>query len=264
MMNSKKGLSDTYIMHPQQMGALMNKILICDDDRAFSMQLSTEIRQIMGPASKKTQIRTFARAEDIPRDYLAECDIAFLDIDFSGKSYTGIDIARQLRKLQSNAVIIFVTNFPEYAPEGYEVQAFRYLLKNEICKKLKPYLLQAFSQLTTVKKVLPISTSGDIVNLPMDSILYIESQLHTVIAHMISNDSKIAPKYTFYSTISSLEEQLSSEGFLRIHKSYLVNMKHITKFQCKEAVLTDGTVLKVSEKNYSEQKKKYLLWKGRK
>lgn len=241
----------------------MNKILICDDDRSFSMQLCSEIRQIMGSASQKIQIRTFVHAEDIPKDYLADCDIAFLDIDFAGKSYTGIDIARHLRKLQSNAIIIFVTNFPEYAPEGYEVQAFRYLLKNEIRKKLKPYLLQAFSQLTTAKKVLPISTSGDIVNLPMDSILYIESQLHIVIAHMISNDPKIAPKYTFYSTISSLEEQLGSEGFLRIHKSYLVNMKHITKFQCKEAVLIDGTVLKVSEKNYSGQKKKYLLWKGR-
>ena len=262
-MNSKATLSDTWTMHPKQIGALMNKILRCDDDHNFATKLSFEIRRILGNDGKKLQIYIFEHAEDIPKRHLAECDIAFLDIDFAGKEYTGIDIARQVRKFQSNAVIIFVTNFSEYAPEGYEVQAFRYLLKNEINKKLKPYLIQAFTQLTTVKKVFPITVSGDVINLPMDSILYMESQLHIVVAHMINQDSKISPTYSFYSTLGNIENQLSTEGFLRIHKSYLVNMKHIIKFQCKEAVLSDGTILKVSEKNYSEQKKKYLLWKGR-
>ena len=165
--------------------------------------------------------------------------------------------------MQGQAVIIFVTNFPEYAPEGYEVQAFRYLLKDEMHKKLKPYLIQAFSQLTVVKKVFPVNVSGEVVNLQLDDVLYMESQLHTVVAYMVKRDVKSPATYSFYSSLTSIENQLAEHGFLRIHKSYLVNMKHIRKFQCKEAVLSDNTILKVSEKNYSEQKKKYLLWKGK-
>lgn len=263
MIDSKSTLRNATIPRPKQMGALMNRILICDDERLFASRLGTEIRGILGQAGKQAQIYIYESAEDIPRQILSDCDIAFLDIDFANKRYTGIDIARQLRKMQNDAVIIFVTNFPEYAPEGYEVHAFRYLLKSEVQKKLKPYLIQAFSNLATVKRVFPITVSGDIVNLPLDDVLYMESQLHTIVAHVVRRDNKSLSTYTFYSSLTSVEEQLSPQGFLRIHKSFLVNMKHIQKFKCKEAVLSNGTTLKVSEKNYAEQKKKYLMWKGR-
>jgi DNA-binding LytR/AlgR family response regulator len=69
--------------------------------------------------------------------------------------------------------------------------------------------------------------------------------------------------YKFYSSLASLEEQLADRGFLRIQKSYLVNMRHLRKLQCAQAVLDNGTVLPVSEKTYGEQRQKYLLWKGR-
>ena len=142
------------------------------------------------------------------------------------------------------------------------MQAFRYLLKTDMDKKLKLYLTQALDHLVSIKRTFPISISSDIINLPLDDVLYMEAQLHNVIAHMI-NASGDSQEYRFYSTFSDVEKQLAPHGFLRIHKSYLVNMKHLVKFQCKEAVLGDGTVLKVSEKNYAQQKKAYLLWKGR-
>lgn len=74
--------------------------------------------------------------ERIPDSILSGCDIAFLDIDFEGKRYNGIDIARRIRSKRKDAVIIFVTNYIEYAPEGYEINAFRYVLKSEISRKL--------------------------------------------------------------------------------------------------------------------------------
>ena len=64
-------------------------------------------------------------------------------------------------------------------------------------------------------------------------------------------------------SLSELEEQLEPKGFLRIHKSYLVNMAHLKKYQSQQAVLSDGTVLRVSARSYAAQKQKYLLWKGR-
>ena len=240
----------------------MDKILICDDDHSFGTSLGAAVRSILDTAGRSAQIHIYERAEDIPKQILCDCDIAFLDIDFAQNGYTGIDIARQLRSLQNHAVIIFVTNFIEYAPEGYEVQAFRYLLKTEMDKKLKLYLTQALDHLVSVKRTFPISISGDVINIPLDDVLFMEAKLHNVIAHT-ANTSGNSQEYRFYSTLSDVEKQLTPHGFLRIHKSFLVNMKHLVKFQCKEAVLSDGTVLKVSEKNYAQQKKAYLLWKGR-
>lgn len=241
----------------------MIKILICDDDAAFAQRLSTQIRQILQEKDIQAQIHTHQYAESIPAEAMGRYDIAFLDIDFSGKSYTGIDIARLLRSRRCNAVILFVTNFPEYAPEGYEVQAFRYLLKSAVPDKLESYLAQALEQLEAVTQMLTINVYGEAVRVPMENILYIEARLHEVELHLMDPDTDTAESYRFYASISNLEETLAPQGFLRIHKSYLVNMRHLRRFQCREAELTDGTRLRVSEKNYAQQKKQYLLWKER-
>lgn len=238
-------------------GIPMLKILICDDDKDFIDTMIVQIREILHGLSRKARI---FQCQDADRQ-LPECDIAFLDLDFKGKDYNGIDIARAIRRNHKDTVIIFVTNFPQYAPEGYEVHAFRYLMKNDIKSKLRSYMLLAVDHLHEVKPTLNYAVAGEEITLPLDDILYIESQLHCVIVHTATSSSMSA-KHTFYARISGLESQLSTSGFLRIHKSYLVNMKYIQKFQCKFILLTDGTQLKVSTKNYSEQKKTYLLWKG--
>ena len=67
---------------------------------------------------------------------------------------------------------------------------------------------------------------------------------------------------TVFSFLEEMEKQLDHQGFLRIQKSYLVNMAHLQRFQCKEAMLDNGMILPVSEKSYAEQKKKYLYWRG--
>lgn len=69
-------------------------------------------------------------------------------------------------------------------------------------------------------------------------------------------------QYSCYSSLQSFEEKLQPLGFLRIQKSYLVNMRHIKKLQCNEVVIENGLKLPVSEKNYKEIKRAYLLWKG--
>lgn len=233
----------------------MLRILICDDHDAFSRQLRSDIRAQL--PETKADIRAFTALEEIPESVMGSCDLAFLDIDFAGKQYTGLDIAGKLRKLRPDAVIIFVTNYIEYAPEGYEVGAFRYILKSELERKLPLYLRQAMEQLESAREVLKIRSSGDLVIIPLQQIRYIESDQHTVIIHTTLRD------YTAYARLTELEEQLEDRGFLRIHKSFLVNMAHLTRYQSQQAVLSDGTVLRVSARSYSVQKQKYLLWKGR-
>lgn len=241
----------------------MIKILICDDDCVFANKLSCEIRKTLDEISKSAQIHVFQFAEEIPLELFSECDIAFLDIDFCTRKYTGIDIARKLRESNRDAVIIFVTNYPEYAPEGYEVQAFRYLLKSDIESKLNRYLLQAFEHLTEKRRYFQIPQSGDVITVSMDDILYFESQLHMVEVHLVGTNKNRPTSYRYYAVLSDIENTLTPHGFLRIHKSYIVNMKHLQTFTVTEATLSDGTPLKVSKQNYSIQKKKYLLWKGR-
>lgn len=244
-------------------GSPVIRVIICDDDEVFLEKLRNAIDSALQNMNVTAKIHTYSRMEDIGQPILASCDIAFLDIDFAHTRYNGLDIARKLRMARKDAIIIFVTNFIEYAPEGYEVQAFRYVLKLDIESKLKDYLQQAIDQLQSVCETLKIKVNGEIIDIPLASILYIESQLRMVLIHVQKDSSgKITKKYSCYASLAEMEKQLAPQGFLRIQKSYLVNTAHLQRFQCKEATLDNGTILPVSEKNYAEQKKKYMYWRG--
>lgn len=239
----------------------MVSILICDDDIVMLNRIKSVIELVLADTKTKARIHAFSDAEQISDQILSGCDIALLDIDFDKSNYNGMDVARRLRTLRSDTVIIFVTNFIEYAPEGYEVQAFRYVLKKDIPEDLVASFLLALKQIN--KETLKIQVNGEIINIPSDDVLYLEVRQHCVTAYVQKSDTdKNYKEYNFYASLSELEQQLEPQGFLRIHKSYLVNMKHLKKFQCREATLDNGITLRVGEKSYAENKQKFLLWKG--
>ncbi len=240
---------------------MMHNILICDDDTAALGAIKETTDRILTELDQKAKIHAFSDLAAIHEQVLSCCDIALLDIDFDGAGYNGMDIARRMRSLRNDTVIIFVTNFIEYAPEGYEVQAFRYILKRNLESDLRAALSLALKQLH--QETLPIQVNGEIIRFPLDDILYLEVQQHnvTLVTQMMTPERK-QREYCFYATLSDLEERLEPLGFLRIHKSYLVNMKHLKIFRCREAILDNGTTLRVGEKGYAEKKQKFLLWKG--
>lgn len=235
----------------------MIKIIICDDNREFLDRLCGEVEAALGDLRIRFKIYTYTQMESVPDSILSGCDIAFLDIDFEGKRYNGIDIARRIRSKRQDTVIIFVTNYIEYAPEGYEVNAFRYVLKSEIGRRLSQYLPEALAQMQSGRESLTIQSSGEQITIALSDILYLESQQHTVLVRTQCKE------YRCYKSLTALEEELSNKGFLRIHNSYLVNMAHLTKYSSTEAVLSDGTTLRVSARNYAGKKQEFLIWKGR-
>ena len=247
-----------------EIGANMIRILLCDDDTVFLERMRTEIRAVLSKAHVGAVIHTATCAEDIPEELFVSCDLCFLDIDFSGKRYTGMDIAKEIRRVNQNAIIIFLTNYIEYAPQGYEVQAFRYVLKSDVHPKLEQYLLEAINKLSVQRESIQVRISGEPITLYLENIIFVEAMAHSSIIHAKNGDDEDGgPKvYKLYTSLSSMEGLLSDRGFLRIQKSYLVNMRKIKKLRCSEVTLDDGTTLPVSEKTYAEQKEKYLLWKG--
>lgn len=232
------------------------KIILCDDDPVFLKDLQVEIERTFTKLDIKSAITAFNSPADIPLELITACDMAFLDIDYESENLNGIDIARTLREANSRALIFFVTNYIDYAPAGYEVQAFRYILKRDIGEVLERYILQAMENMAEGQEFLRLRDQEQTVDLSLEQISYLEVLDHYVSIHTVGDT------YTLGATLSSMESVMEAHGFLRVHKSYLVNMAHIRKFRSRECVLTDGTALAVSEKNYSQQKQKYLLWKG--
>lgn len=243
-------------IHRTAIGQSRVQIILCDDDPLFLAAFREEVVRTFQKLNVGSDITVFGKLEQIPPARLEACDMAFLDIDFEDEAYNGIDIARRLRAVNSRALIFFVTNFIDYAPAGYEVQAFRYILKRDMGEVLERYIMQAMEHFAEGQEFLRLQSRDEAADIPLEQILYLEVMDHSVSIH--ARDTS----HTLGTTLSSLEERLEAHGFLRIHKSYLVNMRHVRKFRSRECLLDNGMALAVSEKNYAQQKQKYLLWKG--
>lgn len=164
-------------------GESMVKILICDDDSTFAQSMFKMILSLPAYSSKSMKLSCLTDIAEMSANTIAQYDILFLDIDLGKES--GIDLARKMRKMNPEAVLIFVTNFSEYAPEGYEVDAFRYLAKSELEKKLPTYFEDALAMCRTRQRKVEILCEGESVPIPVQSLAWIESQGREQYLHLV-------------------------------------------------------------------------------
>lgn len=229
------------------------KVLVCDDEPEALEKIESLLARPCREAGAELIISD--RPEQL--DNLAEFDLAFLDIDMA--RLDGMTLARRLRAARPDAVIVFVTNFIQYAPEGYEVQAFRYLLKPTLEEKLPACFSLAVEEIKRRRQSIVVRSDGNMVELHLRDVLYFESNQRIVTAFLSSGESEPC---RFYASLTELTRQLEDAGFLRIQRSYLVNMAYIQQFQYGAVELQNGVRLPVSAKNYAQHKQQYLLWKG--
>lgn len=238
-------------------GGSMVQILICDDDAAFAQEMAKKILALPAYSPKSMNVQLLTDVNAMSAGELTKFDILFLDIDLGDKN--GIELARIMREHNSEAVLILVTNFSEYAPEGYEVDAFRYLPKTDLDRKLPSYFSDALTVYRIRKKKVDIFCEGESMPVPVQAITYVESQGHEQCLHMTGwSKEKLYTRLTMV----QLEELLFPQGFLRIHKQYLVNMTYLQSLQSTGAVLTTGKSLKASARNYRENRQKFVNWKA--
>ncbi|AOM78088.1 LytR/AlgR family response regulator transcription factor [Pedobacter steynii] len=157
-----------------------------------------------------------------------QVDLLFLDIKMP--QISGIDF---LKTLRNPPAVIITTAYREFAIEGYDLDLIDYLLKpvtfDRFFKAIERYLRLNHQSSPTLlppsdQQFMYLKSGGKFHKLNIDDILYIESLKDYVVAHCVNN--KITAKYK----ISDLETELQGKGFLRIHRSYLINLKKVTAF----------------------------------
>lgn len=230
-------------------------ILVCDDEQAFVDKLGDWLRR--NTARDLTpDVHTCTDPAALSDGELSSFDIIFLDIDMG--YVNGIEVARRLRRLQAHALLIFMTNYVEYSPEGYEVNAFRFLLKSQLEAKLPSYYKDALQVLQRREEVFTYAFNGETCRVKLRDILYLESQSRMLCLHTLA---PARGESCFYGKMEEVEERLAGSGFVRVHKSYLVNMAHIRRMSYAEVLLDDGTALPVSQRKYPTIRTIYLNWK---
>lgn len=198
----------------------MINIGICDDELQHRETIKDILNKILNSHSIQYNIYEYSSGEDLLNNYYNSLDILIIDIQM--KLINGMDTARKIREFDDNVEIIFMTSFSEFMQDGYEVKAYRYILKPIEESKILKNILPCISEITSRKSnYLTINVKNYIDRIKIDSILYIETDIPNILIYTSDN------MYSTKMSISKIEKILKEYGFFRCHNSYIVNLKLI-------------------------------------
>lgn len=234
----------------------MMNIAICDDEDIFRSYLRNLLLKDSFVQGTDIQVEEYADGEALLSAHAegkTHADIIFLDIRMPGLD--GLETAGILRQRGDKCLIIFLTSMAEYAMRGYEVRAFRYMLKEEAAVELGRVMEECRKELGE-ESWFSFSQGRQTYRIPKGDILYFESRKRIVLLHTATDS------YSFYRKLDVLEEEMQGSGFLRCHRSYLVQERYVRSWKGGNLWLEDGTELPISRGYEREVNRRLMLCKG--
>ncbi|SFI35342.1 two component transcriptional regulator, LytTR family [Pseudobutyrivibrio sp. OR37] len=168
-------------------------------------------------------------------------DIIFLDIEMP--NIDGISVCRKIRQLSKDALVIFISNKEELVFQTFEVQPFRFIRKSELkelCPSLVDFIINELKRRSPQTFTIIENNGGDVLSFDARNIIYVEAQRKECKIVTTIGDSTVKMK------LMDLEEKLGSFHFVRIHRSFLVNMDYIFRITKNSIILTSGEELPIS------------------
>ena len=215
------------------------RIAVCDDEELFRIEFKSVLDKVL--INAEYDIDTFSGGSSLYEAFLKNpFDLVFLDIEMPG--IDGITLAKRLRAVSENVQIVFLTSHIEYALEGYEVNALRYLVKPVDMNKLSEVLKYIQDKKNNSRQIM-IKQEGEDIVIDISDVIYIESLDKNV--RIVTSKSEYITRYN----ISDYEEELKNSGFLRIHRGYLISLSKVKKIVKNDVVMDGDISLPVSRSN---------------
>ena len=208
----------------------MVKIGICDDEPEMRKPLRQILEQVLQLQGVEYLISESESGEELTAGISClDIDILFLDIEM--RSLDGIETAKLLRRKGMKGIIIFVTAYPDFVFQGYEVHAFHYILKPYRKEKIEEVLRQALHELDLSKEqYFVIEQKARVIRIPLSQTIAFQRDRRKVEA-LLEEDF-----VAFYGRIDEVCRELPS-CFIRIHNRYIVNLNYVTTLEKDRCIL---------------------------
>jgi len=215
------------------------KIVICDDELMQIEYLTALITSWGNQNDHTCIIASFPSAEAFLFAYEDDTSYDILLLDIEMDRMNGVDLAKTIRLSNNTVQIVFITGFPDFIAEGYEVSALHYLMKPVSEEKLHAVLDKAATNLAKAEKRLCVTFDRQVDYVPLSQITYIEAQKQYVEIHTTEKC------YRMKSSLSEVESKLD-EYFLKCQRSFIVNLRYVTRIKNDCVVLKDTSEVPIS------------------
>lgn len=239
----------------------MFRIAICDDESLFAEELRELISDYMIDKGLVFEIDIYGSGEALIELGIEVIKYTAVFLDINMEKIDGIKAAEKIREISREVFIVFVTAYVNYSLEGYRLDVVRYLLKGNVnfssmVSECVDALMDKLNY-SVVKRKFDFKEGTREISL--ERLLYVESNLHKLEFHVMEENLKI---YTMYETLNALEKNLKASNFIRIHQSYLVNIKYIKNVVRYKVTLTNGIELVIPKARYTYVKEQFISYQG--
>ena len=239
----------------------MLRIAICDDEQIFRENVKKYVEQYLSDRDMVYKTDVYCSGKEFLElgVELVQYSIIFLDINMD--EIDGILTAKKIREYSDEVQIVFVTAYIDYSLEGYKVNAARYLLKDNRNFDAAIYecMDAVLDKMNYVMQKKTFKFNEGTKEVSLERVVYIESKLHKLEFHIMEDSLKV---YTLYGTLNDLEKDMQDAKFLRIHQSFLVNLKHIKMVTGYKVILSNNEELSIPKSRYKDVKDAFIAYKG--
>lgn len=241
----------------------MIHIAICDDDRTMAENLNSRLMALRPAYGQEFHVSVFFSGESFCEHLQntgAAFDIVLMDIEMN--AITGVDAGRKLRENIANAqtLLIFISSHKNYHHDLIDLHVFGFIHKpvshDEFNRKLDKAIKSVIHQQSHLPPELAINIGRSIVNIPADSIMYLESNLRQIHLHTVTTT------HTYYGKLDEEKDKLPENAFSRVHKSYIINFAYVKRIAAKSISMTDDRTIPISEQSREKVKAEYIRYRG--
>ncbi len=229
------------------------RILICDDDIELSQQLKKILITFFQKNSLKLpEIIIYNSGKDLLKDSQSK-DIVFLDIEMPGMN--GIYVGNELKRQNNNAIIFVVTSYSQYLDEAMRFHVFRYLTKPLDKQRIFRNMKDALALYSTSIFKVSIETKEGMFVVLSTEVIFIEASNHKTIVHTSNGD------YLCIHNINYWLNQLQMPCFFQSHRSFIVNLDHVSSFDHSLIYLCNNQYQAyLTRRKYTQFKDTFLLY----
>ena len=230
------------------------KIAVVDDSPRDLQLIKGYVERYFKENGGDYQVRTFENGLEFLDEEKLSFDIVFMDVEMP--HLNGIETARNFRKRDKMAVLVFITNMAQYAIHGYEVDAIEYMVKpveyyNFFDKMEKALRFVKRDQ----EKTLLLHGQEVTARIPVSGIYYMEKERNYILFHTKEGD------FRERGSMGEMEEKLAGSGFSRCITGCLVNLRYISKMS-KDAVWVGDRCLPISRSQRKQFAKDFADFLG--
>ena len=231
----------------------MFRIAICEDEKVVLEYESSLVREWAKARGFEAELEKYVSAEQFLFESEDKPPYDVLIFDIQMKDMNGMELAKSLRARGADSAIIFITGIPDYAIEGYEVGAVRYILKPVKAEVLHGLLDAVYAERQKKSEdYFVLGQGADLEKIPFEKIIYIEARGHYV--YMKGAGFEREWKSAFSQAAGAFE----TKSFFCLRRGLLVNLQHVSKITRTDCVLDDGEQLPVARGVYKDLNEAFI------